>query len=527
MRRIFNTNGICYPDKHYMVNLDARLEQIKKMVDYGDYFVINRARQFGKTTTLYALEEYLGKEYVVIFTSFQGLSSAKFQNEYTFSKAFASMIIEALMENCPISETADIKTFIQAVEEWDELDMVELFRLLSNICKNSEYPIVLLIDEVDSASNNQVFLDFLGLLRDYYLKRDRKATFQSVILAGVYDIKNLKQKIRLEDERKYNSPWNIAATFDIDMSFSVKDIMGMIQEYENDYHTGMDISAVSRLIYDYTSGYPYLVSCICKITHDRMTDPKVETGTGWDKKDLLAAIKQLLNNRNTLFDDMIKHLIDYPELNRMMQNILFQGIQYPYNAYNQAINVGEIFGFVGNRQGEVCVANRIFEICLYDYYISEEHSRNKNEIVNSVDKNQFIKDGMLDMEKVIYKFVEYFADICSAKDAKFVEEYGRKIFLLYLKPIINGTGNYYVEARTRDMGRTDIVVDYKGEQFIIELKIWHGEAYNQKGEEQLVDYLNSYHLDKGYLLTFCFNQNKKVGVKTIHHNGKIIVEAVV
>ena len=33
------------------------------------------------------------------------------------------------------------------------------------------------------------------------------------------------------------------------------------------------------------------------------------------------------------------------------------------------------------------------------------------------------------------------------------EENGRRFFLLFLKPIINGVGNYYVEARTRDMRR--------------------------------------------------------------------------
>lgn len=44
--------------------------------------------------------------------------------------------------------------------------------------------------------------------------------------------------------------------------------------------------------------------------------------------------------------------------------------------------------------------------------------------------------------------------------------------MLFLRPIISGTGRSYVEARTRNMRRTDIVVDYKGEQFVIELKIW-------------------------------------------------------
>lgn len=65
----------------------------------------------------------------------------------------------------------------------------ELFVQLSKLCEKAAKPVVMMIDEVDSASNNQVFLDFLPLLRGYYLERRTKPAFQSVILAGVYDIK--------------------------------------------------------------------------------------------------------------------------------------------------------------------------------------------------------------------------------------------------------------------------------------------------------------------------------------------------
>ena len=131
------------------------------------------------------------------------------------------------------------------------------------------------------------------------------------------------------------------------------------------------------------------------------------------------------------------------------------------------------------------------------------------------------------MDLVLQKFVEHFADICGNNDEKFVEDYGRKFFLLYLKPIINGTGNYYLEAQTRDAKRTDVVVDYLGEQFVVELKIWHGNEYNKRGEGQLVEYLDYFHQKKGYLLSFNFNQKKEIGLKTIHVGDKIIVEAVV
>ena len=74
----FNVTGTCIPDMHYMVDITAKLEQIKTMVDKKLYFTINRARQYGKTTTLLALEHLLKEEYTVISLSFEGLGETPY-----------------------------------------------------------------------------------------------------------------------------------------------------------------------------------------------------------------------------------------------------------------------------------------------------------------------------------------------------------------------------------------------------------------------------------------------------------------
>lgn len=84
-----------------------------------------------------------------------------------------------------------------------------------------------------------------------------------------------------------------------------------------------------------------------------------------------------------------------------------------------------------------------------------------------------------------------------------------------------------IEAQTRDHTRTDIIVDYRGQRFIIETKLWRGNAYNMRGEQQLLSYLDYYKLDHGYLLSFNFNKKKKVGIHEILLNGKKILEVVV
>ena len=212
----------------------------------------------------------------------------------------------------------------------------------------------------------------------------------------------------------------------------------------------------------------------------------------------------------------------------MIDSLLFSGKTIVYNYYEPAINIATIFGLVKNENGAVVVSNRIFETWLYNLYLSSAEMQKKSIYETSLrDKNQFIKDGRLDMKRILEKFVCHFHEIYGDKNEQFLEEEGRKYFLLYLKPIINGTGNYYVESRTRNMRRTDVIVDYLGEQYIIEMKIWHGEEYRSRGERQLAGYLDDYHKGKGYMLSFNFNKNKEIGVHEMVIDGKTIIEAVV
>ncbi len=38
-----------------------------------------------------------------------------------------------------------------------------------------------------------------------------------------------------------------------------------------------------------------------------------------------------------------------------------------------------------------------------------------------------------------------------------------------------------MEPETRDNTRMDVVISYGGREYIVELKIWRGEQYRQKG----------------------------------------------
>ena len=209
MAKKFCTTGTCIPEKNYMVDLSNRIQQIiNQYIESGQYFTINRARQYGKTTLLYLLEKELRKQdYLVLSLSFEAA------DEYFESLGSLAEGLSLDIEECLREQNVDEKV----LEEWnhsisERFPMRSLGTKISNLCRKCGKKVVLMIDEVDKSSDNQIFLSFLGLLREKYLKcqQGKDVTFHSVILAGVYDIKTLKLKLHPQEESKYNSLWNIA-----------------------------------------------------------------------------------------------------------------------------------------------------------------------------------------------------------------------------------------------------------------------------------------------------------------------------
>jgi len=525
MSRFFNINGDCKPNYHYMVNIQPKLNAIKKMIDQGEYFTINRARQYGKTTTLRALARFLADEYLVISLDFQMMSHGDFENEMAFTSAFSNELLDCVPD---IPKDIEEKLSMSAGKSLNNTTLSALFKILSQWCGTSDRPVVLMIDEVDSATNNTVFMDFLAQLRGYYMNRDIKPTFQSVILAGVYDIRNIRHKLRPDEAHKNNSPWNIAADFLIDMSFSAGEIAGMLEDYECDHHTGMNIPEISGLLYDYTSGYPFLVSRLCKLMDERITVKGDSSKSTWTKTGFLDAVRILLTESNTLFDSLINKLEDYPDLEHMLRDLLFTGKEIAYVIGVRPIEAALMFGFVKVSKSQVLIANRIFETLLYNFFLAVP-SMQQEEIYDAAlkDKARFIENGRLNMRFVLERFVEHFDSLYGDRGQKFYEDDGRRYFMLFLKPIINGTGNCYIEAETRNRERTDLIVDYGGEQFIVETKLWRGASRHQEGEAQLARYLEHHHLKTGYMLTFNFNKEKEIGVTETPYKDKLLIEAFV
>ncbi|TYQ18418.1 UNVERIFIED_CONTAM: hypothetical protein Cloal_0850 [Acetivibrio alkalicellulosi] len=377
----FNITGVCVARKHYMVDISNKINQIVELIEKEKYFTINRARQYGKTTTLLNIYNRLKEKYIVIDISFEAMGENAFASENSFIEAFINLVTRSLIHNKV--EQINIDNWEKGKEDLNGFD--KLSQRITQLIKNCKREIILLIDEVDKSSDNKIFLHFLGMLRNKYLEREKglDSTFKSVVLSGVYDIKNLKIKIMPNNEKKFNSPWNIASDFKVDMSFNSFEISTMLNEYENEHKKGIDVNKISEEIYNFTSGYPFLVSKICKII-----DEEIDY---WTNESVLEAVKQLLTETNTLFDDLIKNLENDNDLYRILEDILISGKNYTYNIANPLINKGVIYSIFKNNTTNLQIHNKIFEIYIYNYMISKRQTSSKDK-VNYETVNQFIDD---------------------------------------------------------------------------------------------------------------------------------------
>ncbi len=513
----FNDTGLCVPSKHYMVDISEKMKTVHQFIAGGEYFAINRPRQYGKTTTLNLISNHYAnsREYMLIQLSFEGVGDDIFKEEKRFCNDFIKLLKDEIVESdTPIAEY--INGFIGLMTGFQDMSL-----LIKNIVLQSAKKIILMIDEVDKASNNQLFVNFIGMLRDKYLKSStgKDHTFHSVILAGVHDIKTLKLKLRSDQEAKLNSPWNIAADFEVDMSFNAAEISTMLLDYSQEKNIEMDISAISKKIWYYTSGYPFLVSKLCK-TIDEKILPETQQ-THWTLNDVETAFKMLTNKgyTTTLFDDIVKNLENNRSLYQIISNIVIEGKKVEFDLENVHINLAVIYGIVLNINGLCKIHNRIFEQRMYKYFMSYIQMNSETELATY---DNYVVNKVLNLKYTLQRFQQFIKENHSQRDTHFLEREGRLLFLSFIRPIINGKGFDFKEPVVGDDRRMDIVITFNEMRYVVELKIWRGEEYHQQGIQQLSDYLDIYNLKEGFLLIYDFRKEKQYKEQTIQFADKQI-----
>ena len=142
MKKEFNVTGTCYPSDHYMADVTKKLDGTLALVESGKYFIINRPRQYGKTTTMFTITDMLRKtgDYIVLTTSFEGVGDLMFTDEKIFAPRFVALLSKAARHGAP-----DLSKWLKETALQTH-DMEGLSDVITDMVSKTDKKFVLMID---------------------------------------------------------------------------------------------------------------------------------------------------------------------------------------------------------------------------------------------------------------------------------------------------------------------------------------------------------------------------------------------
>ena len=468
-------------------------QDIKSMVDLGRYFSIFAPRQSGKTTFFEGVCKHLANDpaYIPILLSFQYMKNL---DAGSFYGRIREYLVDQLIERLEAVQCAQkdtVKDYLALTTITAHPGIYDFFRALNRLIKSKK--IVIFIDEFDGIPRSELenFLTTLRELYQEYKGREDKALY-SVGLVGIRNITKLIVG--------GVSPFNIADQVKLP-PFTIKNIRDLYGQYTAETNQPFTEGAVGK-IYEETAGQPWLVNRLGTIL---TIDIKPETMEPITEEDVEKAIKRLLKERNSHFDNLLEKAKLHKET---FVEIVFDGIEY--NPDDEDQSWLEQYGLIKEKDEKARVANLMYKRRFLKTFFQESDAS-----ADIADKGYYTPDGFLGMASIISDFEEYIIRIgvtAFYAGGKPYEKTGQFLLTAWLYPFVEGgKGDLRYEAPT-GLGRMDILLTYRGRKYTIETKI--NRANIDKTIDRAVEQLSGKYLltekaGEGYVVVF--DAKTKVG----------------
>jgi hypothetical protein len=384
---------------------------------------------------------------------------------------------------------------------------VALNEALTEWCHESDKPVVLFIDEIDSLVGDTL-IAVLRQLRSGYISRPGSFP-QSIILCGVRDVRDYRMHTDKDKSAiTGGSAFNIKTESLRLGNFSLAEIKALYLQHTRE--TGQRFSdAVFPLLWNLTEGQPWLVNALgyeaCfKIKEGRTRTVEITTEM------IERAKENLVLGRKTHLDQLADKLKE-ARVQRVLGPIL-AGLEEAKKIPDDDVDYVVDLGLV-KKDPQIKIANRI-----YREVIPRSLTYSTQLTINQEASWYMRADGRLDMDKLLTAFQDFFRmHFASWVDGFDYAEAGPQLLLqAFLQRIVNSGGRV---EREYGLGRqrTDLLVrwPYKNgvQHAVIELKIKYGslETTIKKGLQQTREYMDTCGTAEGYLLVV--NRTKKTSWK--------------
>ncbi len=488
MKRFFNVTGFCNPQDHYMIDpLRGLNDQIIELIDNKYYFTMHAPRQSGKTTLLHSLMHKINAEGENICLVFS-LETA----------GYRSISVKDANENIVKAIITSAELFLE--EQYrpklsQELSYYSMKDFLAEWCIQLPKPLILLVDEIDSLYDD-VLISVLRQFRDGFQLRPQSFP-SSVVLVGLRDVRDYKDKVRDGmNSMGSGSPFNIKAESFRLNNFTREQIQLLLQQYTDEGGQAFSEEIID-LFDSYTGGQPWLVNAMAREILYKILSKDISKPVTTEV--LLQAKENLILRRDTHLDSLMDKLQN--ERVKPIIEAIISGETVMYDAYNDDKLYVEDLGLIKYVEDKgICISNLI-----YNEIIPRVLNTNMQDMMLPIVERQwYIKpDGKLDMPALLVEFQDFYRENSESWLDKFsFHESGKQLLLMaFLQRIVNGGGK-----TTREMavgrGRTDLVIEYEGDTFVLELKIRHKNYNSTKAYTQLIRYLDIKNQPHGYLILF-------------------------
>ena len=468
--RYFNTSGPNIPEKHYTLSRLGIVEEGANKVYDERYFTIWAPRQTGKSTYFRLLADKLEQEgYKVAYVNFENF---KKQSHTDFL----------------------IRLNNHLTQYWGVLfNKTTLASVFEQIESLTHLKLVLIIDEVEGI-NAEYFGDVLHSIRNAYHSRSTHG-LKSVILVGVSNIVGVVQDNA--------SPFNIADNLNVPY-FTNEETAELLGQHEAETGQLFD-PLVKTKISEITANQPGLVNGFAALLVQK--HPKKPLIT-YD--DYLEIEDWYLTEA---MDKNISNIINKAQQHRsFVERLLFTEEKIVFQINRDVIKVLFTNGIIKkDTDGYITFRVPLYKKCLYAAFYPYMNGEG-NRIRGDVDSDMFLlPNGQLDMDKIIenYKIYalrrgfRYFREkddagnYISLKEAALI--YSFDTYINALVALVGG--KTYLEPTTA-LGRSDIIINHKAQEYVVETKVYSDTVQFADGKTQLAYYIKSLDLKTGIYLVF-------------------------
>ena len=474
--RFFNTTGPCNPDEHYMLNPEERLvgAQLHRYISDSLYWVLHAPRQTGKTTFLHSWMHDInnGSEAVACYVSAERCQGLE-EIERAMPAICSSIIDTARQFEIPVPH----------------VDAIDASSMLNNILINwsklvAPKPLIVLFDEVD-VMQGEAMISFLRQLRGGFATRGIGKFPVSVALVGMRDLKDYITASKGGSAPNPGSPFNIKEDSAFISNFQKDDIARLFAQRTAENGQQIEQEALD-FVYEQSRGQPWIVNSLFKRATMRILEQNsTQTVT---LKHVVQARHDMIMARETHLDALAVRLQDAGK--RSVIEPIITGEPDPDLALGDSFRICLALGLVAIEGGTPVIANPIYR------EVIARHLTYSPQLAIPEPEWQWEKtDGSLDMDKMLKEFQSFWrlnSELWESKTkSNYTEAFPHLLLMAFLQRVLNGGGDIerdYAAGR----GRMDLLIEYKGFRYIIEIKLlrsYHSpEAFRKKGLEQVIKY---------------------------------------